>query len=92
MSNKTIAFDEVNSVIAKINLSPKLDELLYEFSQWCSYQAEDWEEDFCDYMSGTQVATLYEFLNQNNIGIRPSGFEYFIKEDLGNAEESQQND
>ena len=93
MSKKTIPLDKVQSVMASIDLCPKLGELLDEFSQWYSYQAEDWEDNFCDSLFGTQMETLYEFLTDNNIGIRPSGFEFYqIQEDSGNTSESQQND
>ena len=91
MSDKTIPLDKVHSEIAKINLSPKLEELLKDFSEWCSYQQEDWEGEFYEYMVGTPSGILYDFLTENNIGIRPSGFEFYLtEEDSGSTEESEQ--
>ena len=93
MSKEAIQLDKVQLVIANINLCPKLREPLDEFSQWYSCQAEDWEDNFCDSLFGTWVGTLYEFLTDNNIGIRSFGFEFYqIEEGSGSTTESQQND
>ena len=77
MSKKIIPLDKVQSVIAKIDLSPKLEQLLDDFSQWSLWQQEDWGDEFSDHVSGTESGTLCEFLNENKIGIRPSGFEFY---------------
>ena len=91
MSNKTIPLDKVHSEIAKIYLSPKLEGLLNHFSEWCSYEQQDWEFEFLDSISGTELGTLYTFLIENNIGIRPSGFEFYLtEEDSESTEESEQ--
>ena len=91
MTNTTIPLDKVQSKIAQINLSPQLEELLKEFSEWCSYQQEDWEVYFLEEILGTELETFYKFLYQNNISIRPSGFEfYLIEEDSESTEESEQ--
>ena len=91
MSSKTIPLDKVHSEIAKINLSPKLEGLLNHFSEWCSYENQDWGFEFLDSISGTELGTLYTFLIENDIWIRPSGFEfYLIEEDSGSTEESEQ--
>jgi len=95
MSDKTIPLDKVHSEIAKINLSPKLEELLGDYSDWLFELLNDGcrfrHNGFHDYVLGTDTGTLFEFLVENNIGIRPSGFEFFlIEEDSGHTEESEQ--
>ena len=91
MSNKTIPLDKVQSEIAQLNLSPKLEGLLNHFSEWCSYENQDWGCEFLDLISGTELGTLYAFLIENNIWIRPSGFEfYLIEEESDTTEESEQ--
>ena len=91
MSNKTIPLDKVQSEIAKINLTPQLETLLDSFAEWCSDQQDDWEQEFYESMIGTASGILYDFLTENNISIRPSGFEfYLIEEDSESTEESEQ--
>ena len=91
MSNKTIPLDKVQLEIAKINLTPQLETLLDSFAEWCSDQQDDWEYEFYESMIGTSSGILYDFLTDNNIGIRPSDFEfYLIKKESDDTEESEQ--
>jgi len=95
MSNKTIPLDKVQSEIAKINLSPKLEKLLGDYSDWLfeflGERSRFGHYGFDDSVHGTQSGVLYDFLTENNIGIRPSGFEfYLIEEDSESTEESEQ--
>jgi len=91
MKIHSIPLDKVQSEIAKIDLYPKLEELLNDFSEWCSCEQQDWKFEFLDSISGTELGILYEFLTENNIGIRPSGFEfYLIEEESDTTEESEQ--
>ena len=80
MSNRTIPLDKVQSEIAQINLNPKLEELLSDFSTWSAYQQEDWNDHFLDYSYGSESGIIYRFLTQYSIGIRPSGFEFYLIE------------
>ena len=95
MSNKTIPLDKVHSEIAKINLSPKLEELLGNYSDWLFELLDDGSifrhNGFHDYVLGTDTGILFEFLVENNIGIRPSGFEFYLtEEDSESTEESEE--
>lgn len=79
MSNKSIPLDKVQSVISQINLTPILEVLLNDFSKWSSENQRDQEEEFSEYLSnnGDDEMFLFEFLLLNDIGIRPTGFEFY---------------
>lgn len=95
MKIHSIPLDKVQSEIAKIDLYPKLEELLGDYSDWF-YELLDGSyvrqhDAFHDFVGGTEAGILYEFLTENNIGIRPSGFEfYLIEEESDTTEESEQ--
>ena len=94
MSNKIIPLDKVQSEIAKIDLGPKLEQLLQDFSAWMLdyvdtgvfHRHHGFDDDISE-----ELITLWNFLYENKIGIRPSGVEFYVYEnDSNTTEESEQ--
>ena len=94
MSQRMIPLDKVQYEIGTIDLGPKLEQLLQSFSAWMLdyvdtgvfHRHHGFDEDISE-----ELITLWNFLYENNIGIRPSGVEFYVYEnDSGTTEESEQ--
>ena len=95
MSQRMIPLDKVQSEIGTIDLGPKLEQLLQSFSAWMLDYVDTGvfhrHHGFDDYIS-EELITLWNFLYENNIGIRLSGAEFYVYEkDSDTTEGSQQN-
>jgi len=82
MTSNSIPLDKVQSEIAKINLEPKLETLLADCSEWLTDLMSE-EGSFMrhhavyDYLEDSESGILLNFLEENGISIRPSGFEFY---------------
>ena len=94
MSKRPIPLDKVQSEIATIDLGPKLEQLLQDFSEWMFdfvdtgvfHRHHGFDEDISE-----ELIPLWNFLYDNNISIRPSGVEFYVYEkDSDTTEESEQ--
>ena len=82
MTNKSIPLDKVQSEIAKTNLEPKLEELLANCSGWLTYLMDEGSSfmrhhGLYAHLEGSDSLILLNFLEENGIGVRPSGFEFY---------------